>query len=67
MKFFVNPLVMTEGGPNGTTRVLPYFIYETGFAFFRMGEAAAASVVLFGMAFLLTIVQFRLLRHGATG
>jgi ABC-type sugar transport system permease subunit len=67
MKFFVNPLVMTEGGPNGTTRVLPYFIYETGFAFFRMGEAAAASVVLFVMAFLLTIVQFRLLRQGMAG
>jgi len=67
MKFFVNPLVMTEGGPNGATRVLPYFIYETGFAFFRMGEAAAASCVLFVMAFVLTIVQFRLLRHGVAG
>ncbi len=63
MKFFTNPLVMTEGGPNGTTRVLPYFIYETGFAFFRMGEAAAASSVLFVLAFLFTVVQFRLLRR----
>lgn len=63
MKFFTNPLVMTEGGPNGTTRVLPYFIYETGFAFFRMGEAAAASSVLFALAFLFTVVQFRLLRR----
>ncbi len=64
MKVFLNPLVMTEGGPNGTTRVLPYFIYETGFAFFRMGEAAAASMVLFAMAFLFTMAQFRLLRRG---
>ena len=63
MKFFTNPLVMTEGGPNGTTRVLPYFIYETGFAFFRMGEAAAASSVLFALAFLFTLVQFRMLRR----
>lgn len=67
MKFFTNPLVMTEGGPNGTTRVLPYFIYETGFAFFRMGEAAAASSVLFALAFLFTLVQFRLLRRGMAG
>jgi multiple sugar transport system permease protein len=67
MKFFTNPLVMTEGGPNGTTRVLPYFIYETGFAFFRMGEAAAASSVLFTLAFLFTVVQFRLLRREAEG
>lgn len=64
MKVFTNPLVMTEGGPNGTTRVLPYFIYETGFAFFRMGEAAAASSVLFGLALLFTLAQFRLLRRG---
>lgn len=67
MKFFTNPLVMTEGGPNGTTRVLPYFIYETGFAFFRMGEAAAASSVLFALAFLFTVVQFRLLRRETEG
>lgn len=64
MKVFLNPLVMTEGGPNGTTRVLPYFIYETGFAYHRMGEAAAASMVLFAFAFALTLIQLRLLRRG---
>lgn len=64
MKVFLNPLVMTEGGPNGTTRVLPYFIYDTAFAYHRMGEAAAASMVLFAFAFALTLVQLRLLRRG---
>ena len=64
MKVFLNPLVMTEGGPNGTTRVLPYFIYETAFAYHRMGEAAAASMVLFAFAFALTLIQLRLLRRG---
>jgi ABC-type sugar transport system permease subunit len=64
VKVFLNPLVMTEGGPNGTTRVLPYFIYETGFAYFRMGEAAAASMVLFAFVFVLTLINLRLLRRG---
>jgi multiple sugar transport system permease protein len=64
VKVFTNPLVMTGGGPNGTTRVLPYFIYETGFAYFRMGEAAAASTVLFVFLFGLTLIQMRLLRRG---
>ncbi|MBI3024526.1 MAG: sugar ABC transporter permease [Candidatus Tectomicrobia bacterium] len=64
VKVFLNPLVMTEGGPNGTTRVLPYFIYETGFAYYRMGEAAAASMVLFAFVFGLTLIQLRLLRQG---
>ncbi len=64
VKVFLNPLVMTEGGPNGTTRVLPYFIYDTGFAYFRMGEAAAASMVLFAFVFGLTLILLRLLRRG---
>lgn len=64
VKVFLNPLVMTEGGPNGTTRVLPYYIYDTGFAYFRMGEAAAASMVLFAFIFFLTLIQLRLLRRG---
>ncbi|MGH7300153.1 MAG: carbohydrate ABC transporter permease [Candidatus Rokuibacteriota bacterium] len=64
MKVFLNPLVMTEGGPNGTTRVLPYFIFDTAFAYHRMGEAAAASMVLFAFAFALTLIQLRLLRRG---
>jgi ABC-type sugar transport system permease subunit len=64
VKVFLNPLVMTGGGPNGTTKVLPYFIYETGFAYFRMGEAAAASTVLFVLVFVLTLILLRLLRRG---
>lgn len=64
VKVFLNPLVMTGGGPNGTTRVLPYFIYETGFAYFRMGEAAAASMVLFVLVFGLTLILLRLLGRG---
>ena len=64
VKVFLNPLVMTGGGPNGTTKVLPYFIYETGFAYFRMGEAAAASTVLFVLVFALTLILLRLLRRG---
>jgi ABC-type sugar transport system permease subunit len=64
VKVFLNPLVMTGGGPNGATRVLPYFIYETGFTYFRMGEAAAASTVLFVFVFGLTLILLRLLRRG---
>jgi ABC-type sugar transport system permease subunit len=64
VKVFLNPLVMTGGGPNGATRVLPYFIYETGFTYFRMGEAAAASTVLFVFVLGLTLILLRLLRRG---
>jgi len=39
--------VMTRGGPVGSTTTLSYYIYETGFQFFYMGRASAASWVLF--------------------
>jgi len=32
-----------------------YFIYQTGFRFFRMGEAAAAAVMLIGVVLVLVL------------
>lgn len=57
--------VMTRGGPADATRILAVLIYETGWQFFRMGRAAAMSVVLFAAVLGLTIVQLRLLREEA--
>jgi multiple sugar transport system permease protein len=38
-------LLITEGGPPpDATTYLPFFIYRTGFAYLRYGEAAAATV-----------------------
>lgn len=64
MKVFAIPLVMTEGGPAGATRVLPLFIYETAFVFFNMGRASAASMFLFAVVMLFSVVQIRIFRHG---
>ncbi|MCC7106341.1 MAG: sugar ABC transporter permease, partial [Chloroflexi bacterium] len=63
MKVFINPLVMTGGGPSGASRVLPLLIYETGFQYFKMGLASAMSVFLFVGVMIFTLVQFRLFRH----
>ena len=38
-KVFTNVLIITGGGPDGATRVLSLFIYQTGFQFFKMGLA----------------------------
>jgi multiple sugar transport system permease protein len=64
MKVFAIPLIMTEGGPAGSTRVLPLFIYQTAFVFFNMGYAAAASLFLFGAVMLFSVVQIRIFRQG---
>jgi multiple sugar transport system permease protein len=59
---FTPAYLLTNGGPGSSTRVLPMFIYENAFKYFEMGYASAASVLLFLMLLVVTLVQFRLLR-----
>jgi ABC-type sugar transport system permease subunit len=64
MKVFAVPLIMTGGGPADATRVLPLFIYQTAFEFFKMGRAAAMSVFLFAAVMVFTLLQMRLFSRG---
>lgn len=43
--------LMTQGGPEGRTLVLGYWIYEEAFEFFRAGRAAVATLLLAAAAF----------------
>jgi ABC-type sugar transport system permease subunit len=67
MKVFAVPLIMTGGGPADSTRVLPLFIYQTAFEFFKMGRAAAMSVFLFAAMMIFTVFQIRLFSAGEEG
>jgi len=51
--------VMTGGGPADSTTVLVYYIYQYGFRFFKIGQATAASTVLFIIILILTLLQFK--------
>ena len=51
--------LMTQGGPGKFTRVIVYAIYLEAFQNNRYGSAAAMSVLLFLILFLLTALQFR--------
>jgi multiple sugar transport system permease protein len=56
---FVNPIIVTNfGGPAGATRVLPLYIFQTGFEFYKMGLASAASVILFAIVMVFTLIRF---------
>ena len=57
-KIFDLILVMTEGGPGQSTLVLSQFIYTKGFEESQFGYASAASVALFFMCIIVTVVQF---------
>lgn len=63
-RIFLMPYIITGGGPGNSTRVLSMLIYETGFSYFKMGRAAAISVILFALMMLLTFAQMRLSRRG---
>jgi ABC-type sugar transport system permease subunit len=60
LKIFIPPFVMTQGGPAGATRVMALIIYQTAFAFNRMGRASAMAVVLFAIILGLTFAQTKL-------
>lgn len=64
-RVFAQIFVMTGGGPFDSTRSVVQHIYESGFRYFRMGQASAVAWVLFALVLVLTFVQFRLMRGRA--
>lgn len=55
--------VMTEGGPNGSTNTIMYYIYQQGFKFYNMGYASALAWVFFIIIFIITLIQYRFRRE----
>lgn len=60
---FVEPFVMTAGGPLDATLSLVLYLYQQAFQFLRMGYAAAIGLVLAVLIFLVTVVQRRYLER----
>lgn len=60
LRVFDQIYLMTEGGPNSTTRPVLQYIYETGFTSFRLGYASAISYLLFVLILLLAVFQLKL-------
>lgn len=51
------------GGPNGTTSLIVYYIFEAGFIDLNFSYANAIALVLFVVILLLTLIQKRLEKH----
>ncbi|MET3901354.1 ABC-type sugar transport system permease subunit [Devosia sp. UYZn731] len=60
---FGEVLIMTGGGPFGSTEVLTMLLYEEGFRNFAIGKAAAIGVVITIIIAALSLVQFRVFRQ----
>ncbi len=60
-KLFVQPHLITRGGPRGATRTLILMLYDEAFTNLRYGKAAAISVVFFAVVLAISLLQRRLL------
>ena len=59
---FQEPSILTNGGPEYGTYTIVMYIYDLAFRYFRMGEAAVVSLILFVVVLIITILQFTLSR-----
>ena len=50
--------LMTQGGPDGATDVLVYWLYKNSFEYFEIGRASATAYVLFVIIAFLSLLQW---------
>ena len=62
LKIFDQVYLFSIGGRQDATIVLVQYIYKAAFQQNKGGEAAAASVILFGIIIVLSVLQYQLLR-----
>ena len=60
IQIFDQILIMTGGGPDGSTSTILYYLYLNIYKYDRLGYAAALSVVLFAIVLAMTLVNWRL-------
>jgi multiple sugar transport system permease protein len=63
LKVFDQMYIMTAGGPNFATRSILQYVYDQGFTNFRLGYAAAVSMLFFLVVLAVSAVWFSLVRR----
>lgn len=63
---FIEPYVMTGGGPLNSTLSMNLYIYNQGFAFYKMGYAATLGFVLAGIVFAVVLLERRYIESDYT-
>lgn len=58
-RFIDSVLVLTGGGPGNATKILPVYLFEVSFQFFKLGRGAAIALILL----IVTIILGKLLVH----
>ncbi|MGD8166084.1 carbohydrate ABC transporter permease [Herbiconiux sp. P16] len=55
---FVQPQILTQGGPGEATNTFVLYLYRNGFVFDKLGYASALAWILFLVVMLITALQF---------
>ena len=58
-QYFVQPYVITGGGPVDSTLVYALYLFQNAFEFFRMGYASAMAWLLFVIIIIVTALLFK--------
>ncbi|HEY0217853.1 MAG TPA: sugar ABC transporter permease, partial [Cellulomonas sp.] len=64
LKVFDQIYLLTTGGPDGSTRSILEYIYDTGFTGYRLGYASAISYIFFAVILVLTLTRLLPTRKG---
>lgn len=62
MKLFTQPYIMTQGGPQNSTRTMVYYIYQQGFQQRNFGYACAIAVVFFVIVVTMSFLLKRVIK-----
>lgn len=57
LEMFDEPMILTQGGPADATFTVAMYLYQQGFQFLQLGQAAAASYVLTLVILVISIAQ----------
>ncbi len=64
LQLFDESFILTQGGPDNATITIGHYLYNTGFAFFKFGYAAALSYALLIIIGVLSVIQFKMTKGG---
>ncbi|MEH7120692.1 sugar ABC transporter permease [Neobacillus vireti] len=62
-RLFIQPYVMTNGGPSDSTKTLVFMLYENGFQFRDVGYSSAIAVVFFLVVLLSSMILKKILKQ----
>ena len=62
-QMFVQPYLLTKGGPDYSTMTVTYYLYQQAFSSYNIGYGSAIAVVSVAIFLLITTLEKRILRE----